>query len=220
MTIPNRSIPIILLLFLLSIAVADSVAAQRMDTDALEKAQRGEVELAEGAFIAYLTDTITPEEARAGFEKAGLEISQLDISPVTIRVVNSPADSVMQRFLQHPAIRMVMTTRRGAMLEAVRAELERLGHSNEQISESMTRITMAGNSGRLAEYIIRFQYELDSDSVKQIMTGFRSIAYEVFTPSPRTATIKVSSGKESEAMEIANELPFVESTALIARLTE
>jgi len=208
-----------LLLFAITL-FSEGIFAQQMDTDALEKAQRGEVQLAEGAFIAYLSDTVTPTEARAGFEKAGLEVIQLDITPVTIRIVNSPADSLMQQFLQHPSVRTILTSRQGAMMQAVQEELKRLGHSNEQVSESLSRIFMSGNSGRVAEYIIRFQYDLSRDDVKKLMTGFRAIAYDLLNETPRTANIRVQAGKEDEGMKSADELPFVESTAMIARINE
>lgn len=105
-------------------------------------------------------------------------------------------------------------------MEAIQKELTRLGHDQEQISESMRRIAMNGSAGRVAEYIILFQYDLDRDAVKRVMTEFRAIAYDLLPETPRTVMIRTAAGEEAAAMETATSLPFVETTALIARLSE
>ncbi len=204
----------LLSIFVLSLFV-QNLSAQQMDESALQQAQQGNVTFMEGEFIAFLSDTVSPDYALSELEENGFEVVFSDINPVGIRVVSSPDSSRLEPLRQHPDIAKVDVITIAPDTEEYREKLRAQGLSGELLDQAVQRLVAAGPQQHI---LIQFNYNITSEQVKTIMGGFRDLAYSIEQDFPRTVNIKADPGEERSVMERAEQLPFVQSTALIAVL--
>lgn len=67
-------------------------------------------------------------------------------------------------------------------------------------------------------YLIEMDYSVDRAVLKKLMSEFRDVAYRILRDDQRTVTIKAEPGNEPLLMDKVEQLPFVESTAMIGTI--
>ncbi|MBO6522952.1 MAG: hypothetical protein JJ971_03935 [Balneolaceae bacterium] len=200
------------LLLIILWSLNSTLVAQVIGDDALQRVQDGNVSFLEGEFIVFLDDTVSSGFIEKRFEELGYEVSYLDIQPLQISIVNRPADSILTRLENHPEVSR-------SFIESVPIDstyfkelLEEQGLTGEAFDQAYDRLlTSQSNEERFFE----FRHSVNVGRLKEIMGNFRSVAYQIFRDFPRSVNVACEPGKEKELMEKIEELPYVESTALI-----
>lgn len=188
------------------------VQAQVIGDDALQRIQDGNVSFLEGEFIVFFTDTVSSTFVEKRFMELGYEISYSDIIPIQISIVNRPADSVLTRLENHPEVSRSYKESAPVDSSYFKELLEEQGLTGEAFDQAYKRL-IASQTDK--ELFFEFDYSVNVDRLKQIMGNFRSVAYQVFRDFPRSVNVSCKPGSEEELMKKIEELPFVESTALI-----
>ncbi len=188
------------------------VRAQVIGDDALQRIQDGKVSFLEGEFIVFLDDTVSSSFIDRRFKELGYEISYSDIQSLQISIVNRPPDSTLTRLENHPEVLRSFTESTPVDSAYFRELLEEQGLSGEAFDQAFERLlTSQTNEERFFE----FKYSVNTDQLKKIMGNFRSVAYQIFRDFPRSVNVSCEPGQEEELMKKIEELPYVESTALI-----
>lgn len=188
------------------------VQAQVIGDDALQRVQDGNVSFLEGEFIVFLDDTVSSSFIDHRFKELGYEISYSDIQPLQISIVNRPPDSTLTRLENHPEVLRSFTESTPVDSAYFRDLLEQQGLSGEAFDQAFERL-LASQTNK--ERFFEFKYSVNPDRLKEIMGNFRSVAYQIFRDYPRSINISCKPGQEEELMKKIEELPYVESTALI-----
>lgn len=191
------------------------VQAQVIGDDALQRVQDGNVSFLEGEFIVFFNDTVSNVFVEERFKQLGYEISYSDISPLQISIVNRPADSVLTRLENHSEV--IRSFKESAPVDSsyFKELLEEQGLTGEAFDQAYNRLIASQTD---EELFFEFDYSVNIDRLKQIMGNFRSVAYQVFRDFPRSVNVSCEPGSEEELMKKIEELPYVESTALIGVL--
>ncbi len=189
--------------------------AQVIGDDALQRVQDGNVSFLEGEFIVFFDDTVSDTFVETRFKELGYEISYADISPLQISIVNRPADSVLTQLENHPEV--LRSFKESAPVDSsyFKELLEEQGLTGEAFDQAYERLISSQTN---EEHFYEFEYSVNIDRLKQIMGNFRSLAYQVFQDFPRSVNVTCEPGSEEELMKKIEELPYVESTALIGVL--
>lgn len=190
-------------------------SAQQMDESALEQAQSGQVSFMEGEFIAFLSDTISPDFALTELEAQGFDVVFSDINPIRLRIVNNPVPETLTKLEGHDNVLTVEVIDSPIDTASYRSQLIQQGMSDSLVDQAIQRIM---NSGPRQTIYVDLDFHVTSNQVKTIMGNFRDVAYTIEQDYPKTVNIKTAPGEESAIMEKAEKLPFVKSTALIAVL--
>lgn len=204
----NTIFPIILVLVFFAIPLH----AQVIGDDALQKIQSGEVSFLEGEFIVFLDDTVSPDFIERKFEELNYEISYSDINPILISIVNSPADSTLSRLKNHPDVLRFFLEPAPVDSAYFKELLEQRGLTGSNLDQAYDRLI---SSQTREEVLFEFNYSVNELRLKEIMGNFRSVAYQILQNYARSVNVTCTPGKEQELMEEIEQLPFVESTALI-----
>lgn len=204
-------IPLFLLFYI------PALSAQVIDDSAIDRINNGEVEFAEGRFIAYLADTTTPGYARMIFKQNGLDVALLNFEPVRITLMNFPSEQTLAKMRQDPDITRIQPMQSEIDPREMMDSLEKEGLTKAEISQALQKLQQQRKMGT---YLIEFAYELNRDMADQKMRSYPNIAYEAFSDAPRMATLRAEPGKEKEAMQRAEMIPFVEYTALIGMIKD
>lgn len=191
--------------------------AQIIGDDALRKIEQGRVSTLEGEFVAFLDDTVSPDFIKKRLSQLGFTLGVVDIQPFTIAVVNQPADSVLSKLSVQPEIRSFSFEPDPVDTAYFRELLSTRDLAPDDYEQSLKRIVESQSNERL---FIRFHYSLNKTAVQRFMQSYRSVAYEVISDFPRSVNIVVDPGKENDVMMQVEQLPFVESTALIGIIGE
>ena len=192
--------------------LSSSVNAQVIDDSSVDRAQNG-YDFTEGRFVAYLTDTVSPTFIRDQFQRLEIMILDEDIEPLLIALVNTPSDERLKQLESHKNIVGIYSTG----LEKERNNLENK-LTDPTLNERQKKEIRSLLSAPQEDYIIEFDYSVDVKRAKVIMGEFRDVAYKVFRNSLRTVTLKSEPGNEPMLMDKVEELPFVESTAMIGTI--
>lgn len=202
------------LIFILSVFV-QSLSAQEFDDSALQQAQQGNVTFMEGEFIAFLSDTTSPDFALSELKELGFEVVFSDINPIRIRIVNSPDAETLYKLEQHNDILRVEVIDSPIDTASYRSQLLQQGMSDSLVDQAVERIL---SSGPRQTIYVDLDYHVTTEQVKTIMGNFRDVAYTIEQDYPKTVNIKTAPGEESNIMEKLEKIPFVKSTAMIAVL--
>ena len=199
-------------LFLVVIFSSATIQAQVIGDDALQKVQDGQVSFLEGEFIVFLDDTVSEAFIQKRFNQLGYEISYSDIRPLQISIVNRPADSVLAKLGNHAQV--IRSFKEGAPVDSAyfRGLLQEQGLAGEAFDRAFERLIESQQS---EEQFFEFDYSVNLSRLKEIMGEFRSVAYQVFQDFPRSVNVSCEPGSEEELMKKIEELPYIESTALI-----
>ncbi|GAB5410477.1 MAG: hypothetical protein BalsKO_28420 [Balneolaceae bacterium] len=203
---------IVLLLFLFGFGAIPRISAQVVGDEALQKLQSGEVSFLDGEFIVFLNDTVSPHFIEQAFLDLKYEISYSDINPILISIVNSPADSTIEELKNHPDVQRLFYEPAPVDSAYFKELLEQRGLSGENFDRAYDRLI---TSQTRDETLFEFTYSVNEDRLKQIMGNFRSVAYQILQNYPRSVNVTCTPGEEQELMGKIEQLPFVESTALI-----
>ena len=191
--------------------------AQQIGDDALQRAQNGEVTFLEGEFVAFLSDTISPGFVKQQFGLLGYELSSIDIPTLRISLVNTPPDSTLKRLSAHPSVLSYLNYSADPDSASLRGKIEAQGLEDEMLNAALEKLMSAGPEN---EILIEFDYDITEQKLKKLMGEFRNVAYHILTVPVKTVNISVEPGTEAEAMEKVEQLPFVESTAMIGVLSD
>ncbi|MEQ9266457.1 MAG: hypothetical protein RLN81_14605 [Balneolaceae bacterium] len=203
----------ILTLFILCVSFWQSVAnAQIIGDESLQKLQNGEVSFLEGEFIAFLDDTVSPDFVRSAFLELGYELGFEDIHSIQILIINTPADSTIERLRMHPLVSDFIQQTEKVDTLAIERALKDQGVEGSFYNQALENIL---NSPPTISITCEFEYSVNEAKLKEIMSTFRNVAYEIIRNIPRSVNIKAEPGSEADVMEKVEELPFVQSTALI-----
>ncbi|MFV1884113.1 MAG: hypothetical protein ACMZ7B_06485 [Balneola sp.] len=189
-----------------------SLNAQVIGDDALQKIQDGEVSFLEGEFIVFLDDTVSTSFIENQFSELGYRISYVDINPLMVSVVNSPADSVLERLKKHPEVFRSFLAPAPVDSSYFIGILQEQGLSGGAFDSAFERLVRSQSN---KELFFEFSYSVNVPRLKQIMGTFRSVAYQIHRDYQRSVNVSCEPGKEEELMKKIEELPYVESTALI-----
>ncbi|MEQ9307933.1 MAG: hypothetical protein RLN90_00655 [Balneolaceae bacterium] len=203
---------ITLLLFLIGFGVYSNIFAQVIGDDALQKVQSGEVSFLDGEFIVFLNDTVSPDFIKRKFAELSYEISYSDIKPILISIVNSPEDSTLERLRNHPEIQRSFLEPATVDSAYFKELLQQRGLTGTNLDQAYDRLIA---SQTREELLFEFRYSVNEARLKEIMGVFRSVAYEILQNYARSVNVTCTPGNEQELMEKIEQLPFVESTALI-----
>lgn len=201
-----------LILLLIISFFSISLPAQVIGDDALQKLQDGEVSFLEGEFIVFLNDTVSKSFIEYQFPKLGYSLSFVDINPIMISIVNSPADSVLERLKNHPKVIRSFSAPAPVDSSYFTGILQEQGLSGDAFDAAFERLVRSQSN---EELFFEFSYSVNVPRLKQIMGTFRSVAYQVYRDYQRSVNVTCEPGKEEELMKKIEELPYVESTALI-----
>lgn len=192
-------------------------SAQVIDDSAVDRINNGEVEFAEGRFVAYLADTTTPGFARQVFKQKGFDIALLNFEPVRITLRSFPSEETLQKMREDPDIVRIQQMQSQLDPREMMDSLEKEGLSQAEISRTLQKLQEQSRTGT---YMIEFGYHLNREMVDRKMSTYYTLAYEVIGEAARMATLRTEPGKESESMQRAEMLPFVEYTALIGMIKD
>lgn len=197
----------ILLLF-----ISIGVNAQVIDDSSVDRAQNG-YDFTEGRFVAYLADTVSPTFIRDQFQRLEIMILEEEIKPLLIALVNTPSGERLNELESHENIvgiyRSTFQNERGKLEKKL---------SDPTLTDKQKREIQMILSAPSEEYFVEFDYSVDVKKAKVIMGEFRDVAYKVFRNSLRTVTLKAEPGNEPMLMDKVEQLPFVESTAMIGTI--
>lgn len=198
--------------FILILCFSTFVGAQIIDDSSVEDAQNGGYTFVEGMFVAYLADTVSPGFIRVQFRE--LEISILDeyIKPLVISVINSPSKESVEKLRNHKKVNAFYTT----SLKDEALKLEQYLEESSLSDEQKKRIKE--ETAPVETYIVEFDYSINKNELKKLMGEFRDVAYKIISDQPRTVTLKAEPGNEPLLMDKVEQLPFVESTAMIGTI--
>ncbi|RNC83096.1 MAG: hypothetical protein ED557_10295 [Balneola sp.] len=197
------------ILFLL---LAHPVSAQIIGDESLRKIEQGEVSFLEGEFIAFLDDTVSPDFIQSEFSRLKYFLTYIDIEPILITIVNSPDDSTLYRLRSHPNVTSVYSDQVRIDTTSFENMLSVQGLTGEEYDKALARLLEFESRPTV---LYEFDYSVDEARLKEIMAGFRNVAYDIFRNPPRSVNIQCEPGTEQDAMTKVEELPFVQSTALI-----
>ncbi len=203
---------VFLLPFLL---LTNSITAQVIGDESIRKLERGEVSFLEGEFIAFLDDTVSPDFIQAEFRRLNYFLTHIEIEPILITIVNSPDDSTLLRLRSHPNVANVFSEPVRVDTSSFESTLSQQGLTGDEYDKALARL-LAFES-RVTQ-IYEFDFSVDEAKLKEIMGGFRNVAYTIYRNTPRSVNIKCEPGTEQEAMERVDQLPYVHSTALIGMI--
>lgn len=189
-----------------------TIQAQIIGDESLQKLQNGEVSFLEGEFIAFLEDTVSPAFVRAAFSRLGYELGFEEIQSIQISVINSPPDSTIERLRTHPLVSNVLQRSEKVDTTAIKEALKAQGVEGSFYNQALENIL---NTPPSVSIICDFEFSVNEAKLKEIMGSFRNVAYEILRNIPRSVNIKAEPGNEPEAMDAVEQLPFVQSTALI-----
>ena len=191
--------------------------AQVIDDSSIDDINSGKVTFAEGRFVAYLADTTSPDFVFEQFSLLGLQLADTDIHPLQITIVNNPPDSTIYRLRSHPGIAFVESTRSDLVESAFMDSLKKLNLTPEAFQNA--RIDFL-RSQPIGSFIIEFDYSVNEARLKEIMGGFRNVAYNITQNIARTVQIYTEPGNEEQVMAKVDSLPFVQYVALIGLLED
>lgn len=206
---------LLLSIFILGLALSQPTNAQVIGDEALQKIQDGQVSFLEGEFIVFLADTVSPDFVMQQFAEMGYEISYYGIEPILISLVNSPADSVLERLKKHPRIKRSYFESAPVDSAYFRELLQQQDLTGSDLDQAYNRLI---ESQTRKEHLFEFDYSVNETMLKAIMGNFRAVAYQILQNYPRSVNVSCEPGYEQELMTTIEELPFVESTALIGVL--
>lgn len=198
--------------FIFTSSFSSGLAAQIVGDEALQKLQSGEVSFLEGEFIVFLNDTVSPDFIEQTFSDLKYEISFSDIKPILISIVNSPADSTLEELKSHPDVQRFFMEPASVDSAYFKDLLEQRGLRGSNFDRAYDRLIA---SQTREELLFEFDYSINELRLKKIMGNFRSVAYQILQNYTRSVNVVCTPGKEQELMEEIEQLPFVESTALI-----
>ena len=210
--IMNRHLAFICLLCL---SLTTPLIGQVIGDDALQKVQSGQVSFLEGEFVVFLHDTVSLEFIERRFAALDYEISYADINPILISIVNSPEDSTLDRLKNHPDVERQYFASAPVDSAYFKELLEQRGLTGENFDQAYARLI---ESQTRDETLFEFKYSVNEEALKRIMGSFRSVAYQILRNYPRSVNVVCTPGNEQELMDKIEELPFVESSALIGVL--
>ncbi len=191
--------------------------AQVIDDSSIDDINSGKVSFVEGRFVAYLTDTVSIGFIFEQFSLLGLQLAGTDIHPLQITIVNNPPDSTVYRLRSHPGIAFVESTRSDLVESAFMDSLKKLNLTPEAFQNA--RIDFL-RSQPIGSFIIEFDYSVNEARLKEIMGGFRNVAYNITQNIARTVQIYTEPGNEEQVMAKVDSLPFVQYVALIGLLED
>ncbi len=210
--IMNRHLAFICLLCL---SLTTPLIGQVIGDDALQKVQSGQVSFLEGEFVVFLHDTVSLEFIDRSFAELNYEISYADINPILISIVNSPEDSTLEQLKDHPEVERQYFAPAPVDSAYFKELLEQRGLTGENFDQAYARLI---ESQTRDETLCECKYSVNEDALKRIMGNFRSVAYQILRNYPRSVNVTCTPGTEQELMDKIEELPFVESSALIGVL--
>ena len=189
-----------------------NLLAQIIGDESIRKLEQGEVSFLEGEFVAFLDDTVSPNFIQSEFRHPNYFLTHIEIEPILITIVNSPDDSTLFRLRNHPYISNVFSEPVQVDTSNFESMLSERGLEGEEYDKALARLLEFESS---TTQIYEFDYSVDEVKLKEIMKGFRNVAYTIFRNTPRSVNIKCEPGTELETMEKVAQLPYVHSTALI-----
>lgn len=207
-----KTLKLILLLF-----IPFTLKAQIIDDSAVDQINNGEVDFMQGEFVAYLADTTSPEFAELELTRMGFEISRLDFRPVTVIILNFPSDETLQKMKADPDIAHIIQLTSLQNTERILDSLQKKGMTDLEISRAMKALQQEKAGGT---YRLELDFAFNKTNALEKMKNYEGIAWEIMGDSPRLVNIKAEPGNEAEVMNKAEQLPFVEYTALIGMLRE
>ena len=196
----------------LVLCISTYVSAQIIDDSSIENAQTAGYTFVEGMFVAYLSDTVSPGFIERSFRELNIPVLDTQIEPLIVSVVNQPSDVSLAALQVHPKILAMHTMADKVSIEQTNELLQQRGYTEEQIKE------LKKESPEMMMYIIRFDYSVNEKVAKQILGGYRDVAYRILSKPLRTVTLKAEVGEEPLLMDKVEQLHFVESTAMIGTI--
>lgn len=197
---------------ILVFCISTIVSAQIIDDSSIENAQNSGYTFVEGMFVAYLADTVSPGFIERSFRKLNIPVLDTQIEPLVISVVNQPSDESLAALNEHPKVMNMYAMIDKVSIEKKKRLLQQKGFTEEQIEE------LHRESPEMTMYIIRFDYSINEKGAKQILGGYRDVAYRVLSKPLKTVTLKAEVGEEPLLMDKVEQLHFVESTAMIGTI--
>lgn len=192
--------------------IAFHLQAQVIGDDALQKIQEGKVSFLEGEFIVFFDDTVSKSFVEHQFHQLDYPISYSDINPLLISIVNTPADSVLDNLKNHPQVSRSFKESAPVDSSYFEGVLREQGLSGEAFDAAFERLVSSQSNEQL---FFEFDFSVNEARLKQIMGSFRSVAYQLYQNFPRSVNVTCDPGSEDMLMKKIEELPYVESTALI-----
>jgi hypothetical protein len=209
----NQKVMRIFVLLLPLLFLSISSQAQVIDDSALEDLQNKGIRFVEGKFVAYLADTVSPDFTAKAFAELDIQILELDIEPLVIRLVNNPSDSTLRALHAHPSATVYMPKTKNGVSEY----FETISNLEALIKEQQDNIRSM-DSNHVASIFIEFDYSINQSKLREFLRAFDDLAYVIYRNNPRTVTLKAEAGNEFELMDKVQQLPFVESTTLIGQI--
>lgn len=197
-------------LFIVLWILSSALSAQVIDDSSIEKNQNGNYNFVEGQFVAYLSDTVSPTFIHNQFQNLGISILEVTIEPLLIALVNRPTRERLEEMELHQHIIGIFQT----SLTKERKNLE-FKLSDPTLNAQQKKAIRQLLSMPQEDYVIEFDYSVDVKKAKRVMGEFRDVAYKIFRNSLRTVTLEAEPGNEPLLMDKIEQLPFVESTAMI-----
>ena len=187
--------------------------AQVIDDSSVDKIQKGDYNFTEGRFVAYLADTVSPTFVREQFQQLNIAILEETIEPLLIAIVNTPSDESIKKLEAQENVVGIYRTILRSEREMLENKLTDPNLSALQKKEIRQILSMQSEN-----YVIEFDYSIDVNKAKKLMGTFRDIAYKIVRNSFRTVTLQAEPGNEPLLMDKVEQLPFVESTAMIGTI--
>ncbi len=204
-----------LLFVTLFLLLGANLFAQVIGDESIRKLEQGEVSFLEGEFIAFLDDTVSLDFIQSEFRRLNYFLTHIEIEPILITIVNSPDDSTLYRLRSHPDVTNVFSEQVRVDTSSFESMLSERGLEGEEYDKALARLLEFESR---TTQIYEFDYSVDEKRLKEIMKGFRNVAYTIFRNTPRSVNIKCEPGTEQEVMEKVDQLSYVQSTALIGMI--
>lgn len=204
-----------IILFAIALLIPAVSSAQIVDDSSIDKLANSDVRFEEGKFVAYLADTVSPAFVLKAFEKLGLQLQDMNITRVSVLIVNWPSDSTLKSLEENPFVTSVVPIRTGDLRMLLTDSLAKAGVPPEQIAETASDFL---KNIPVGTYLVEFDYHIDTIMAANILSSFDDLVFN-FTPwPPKTVTILSEPGNEPEMMEQVEQLPFVHYTAMIGKI--
>jgi hypothetical protein len=203
-----------LLLFALFGLMHSTATAQIIGDEALRSLQnQKQTNILEGEIVAFLEDSTSPEYFREEFARLRVEISHEVVEVTTIRLVNEPPDSTLERLYNHPRLLPRIS-------DQIMTDFNQTDRAKGLTEEELAEVEKEALKAEKWLNRIEFKYSVTTEEAIKIMTGFRNVAYQIQQEPIRQVNLKTEPGNEEAVMKLVEQLPFVKSTAFIGMIGE
>lgn len=200
-------------IFLITLPFSGFTQDHQIDTQEIERVQRGDYSFAKGEVQVTFVDTVSKAFVEEQLTLLDYEVLSLNIRPVFAWVEGNPSQKELQELEKDPRVSSILVEEFDMGEKSALQMIEEDSLSEEERKKEIKRIRKSWN-----HKIIRliFQFSVDKKEAQNFINNYPEFDLRLNMISPKNAVVKTKVGQEEQAMEALNRLIYVKNTAYIA----